>query len=94
MSTRRAITLTRNLTAATFFAAAIFAGQASASTMEEIIVHGKIVSAETQRQHFEAEMAAYLSSVDSELKNSVRQHLERTVGPKLRLAEASRSNRG
>jgi hypothetical protein len=94
MSTMRASTLRRSLITGAALAAASFAGQTPASTMEEVIAHGTTAVVAAQQAQFEADMAAYVHSVQSELKNSVREHLEQAGAPKLRLALTTVSNRG
>ena len=64
MNTMRATTLRRNLTIGAALAAALFASQASAATMEEVVARGTNSVAAAQRAHFEAEMASYVRAVD------------------------------
>lgn len=94
MSTMRATTLRRSLTTGAALAAALLAGQTPAAMMEEVITRGTTTIVASQQARFEAEMAAYMRSVQLELKDSVRQHLEQAGAPKLRLAQTTESIRG
>ena len=94
MNTMRATTLRRNLTIGAALAAALFASQTPAATMEEVVARGTNSVAAAQRAHFEAEMASYVRAVTMELRDSVRENLAQSGAPKLRLAQRTGLNRG
>ena len=67
---------------------------AQAETLEEITVHGTTASVRAQQASFEAEMAAYVRSVEADIEDATRQHLSEAQPPKIRLALASELHRG
>jgi len=93
MNTMRASTL-RRLTTGAALAAALLAGQTQAAMMEEVVAHGTTHIAAAQQAHFDAEMAAYVRTVQLELKAFVRQNLQQSAAPTPRLAPKMASNRG
>lgn len=94
MSIMRANTLRHSLTTSAALAAALLAGQTPAATIEEVVARDTMALVAMQRADFEAEMASYVRSVQIELKDSVRRHLEQAGAPKLRLAQTTESVRG
>ena len=93
MNTMRASMLRRLATGAAL-GAALLVGQTQAAIMEEVVAHGTMHVAAAQQAHFEAEMASYVRTVQLELRAFVRENLERSAAPKLRLADMTVSNRG
>ena len=67
---------------------------AQAGTMEEIIVRGTSATARAQQAIFEAEMAAYVRSVEAAIEDARRQHLREAQPPQIRLALAGELHRG
>jgi len=62
--------------------------------MEEVIAHGAIADRAVDTQRLEAEIAAYIKTVELESKDSVKASLESATAPKLYIALASESHRG
>ncbi len=78
-------------------AAALILGMsaaAQAETMEEVIVYGTSVTARARQENFEAEMAAYVRSVEAAIEDARRQHLREAQPPQIRLALAGELHRG
>ena len=78
-------------------AAALILGMSAATqaeTLEEITVHGTTASARVQQANFEAEMAAYVRSVEADIEDSRRQRLREAQLPRIRLALARALHRG
>ncbi len=67
---------------------------AQAETLEEITVHGTSAQARVQQENFEAEMAAYVRSVEAAIEDTRRQHLREARPPRIRLARLGESHRG
>ena len=78
-------------------AAALILGMSAATqaeTLEEVTVHGTMASARAQRASFEAEMAAYVRSVEADIEDATRQHLREAPPPQIRLALVGELHRG
>ena len=69
-------------------------GAAQAETLEEITVHGSSATARAQQANFEAEMAAYIRSVEAAIEDARRQHLRQAQPRRIRLALAGELHRG
>jgi len=67
---------------------------AQAETLEEITVHETSAALRTQQANFEAEMAAYVRSVEAAIKATQRQRLRQARPPQFRVALASEPHRG
>ena len=67
---------------------------AHADTLEEITVLETSAAARAQQVNFEAEMAAYVRSVEAAIEEARRQHLRQAQPPRIRLALAGESHRG
>ena len=67
---------------------------AQAEPLEEITVHETSAAARAQRANFEAEMAAYVRSVEAAIEDARRQRLSEAQPPQIRLALASELHRG
>jgi hypothetical protein len=59
-----------------------------------VTAHGSIGDRAQNAQRLEAEIAAYIKSVELESKDAIKASLERTTAPKLYIALALASNRG
>ena len=78
-------------------AAALILGMgatAQAEPLEEITVHETSAAARAQRANFEAEMAAYVRSVEAAIEDARRQRLREAQAPQIRLALARELHRG
>jgi hypothetical protein len=78
-------------------AAALILGMSAAAqgeTLEEITVHGTSAAARAQQENFEAEMAAYVRSVEAAIEDARRLRLQMAPLPQIRLALAAGSHRG
>ncbi len=67
---------------------------ARADTLEEVTVLETSATARAQQANFEAEMAAYVRSVEAAIEDTRRQHLREAQPPRIRLALARESHRG
>jgi hypothetical protein len=78
-------------------AAALILGMgatAQAEPLEEITVHETSAAARAQRANFEAEMAAYVRSVEAAIEEARRQRLREARPPQIRVALAHELRRG
>jgi hypothetical protein len=78
-------------------AAALILGTGSAAqaeTLEEITVQATAAAVRAQQVNFEAEMAAYVRSVEADIEAAQRQRLREARPPKIRVALANESHRG
>ena len=67
---------------------------AQAETLEEITVRATAATARAQQASFQADMAAYVRSVEADIEKARQRHLRETRLPEIRLALAGESHRG